>query len=68
MGRAHWNKNFSIDHILEYNYSNMKIIYNNTYQDSEILNNHFGIIFTSENRNNVPEFNLSYRKKTFQNK
>ena len=41
---------------------------------SEILNNHFGTVFTSENLNNVPEFNLSYRKKDrgsndiFQNK
>ena len=29
----------------------------------EILNNYFGSIFTSENLNNIPEFNLSYRKK-----
>ena len=41
---------------------------------AEILNNEFGTVFTSENLNNVPEFNLSYRKKDrwpndiFQNK
>ena len=40
----------------------------------EILNKHFGTAFTSENLNNVPEFNLSYGKKIeaskniFQNK
>ena len=27
------------------------------------MNNHFGTVFTSENLNNVPEFNLPYRKK-----
>ena len=30
---------------------------------AEMLNNHFSIIFTSENLNNVPDFNLSYKKK-----
>ena len=30
---------------------------------AEILNNEFGTVFTSENLNNVPEFNLLYRKK-----
>ena len=30
---------------------------------AEILNNHFSSVFTSENPNNVPDFNFSYRKK-----
>ena len=30
---------------------------------AEILNNHFSSVFTSENLNNVPDFNLSYRKR-----
>ena len=29
----------------------------------EILNNHFSTIFTLENLNNIPDFNLSFRKK-----
>ena len=32
-------------------------------ENSKMLNNHFSIVFTSENLNNVPEFNLSYTKK-----
>ena len=28
----------------------------------EILHNHFGTVFTSQNLNNVPEFSMSYRK------
>ena len=28
-----------------------------------MLNNHFSTAFTTENLNNVPDFNLSYRKK-----
>ena len=30
---------------------------------TEILNNPFSTVSTSDNLNNVPEFNLSYRKK-----
>ena len=29
---------------------------------AELLNNHFGTVFTSENLNHIPEFNI-YRKK-----
>ena len=29
----------------------------------EMLNNHFGTVFTSKNRNNVHDFDLTYRKK-----
>ena len=30
---------------------------------ADILNNHFGSVFTTENLNNIPDLNLSYRKK-----
>ena len=30
---------------------------------ADILNNHFGSVFTTENLNNIPDFNLSYMKK-----
>ena len=30
---------------------------------AEMLNNHFSKVFTSQNLNNVPAFNLSYTKK-----
>ena len=30
---------------------------------ADILNNHFGSVFTTENLNNIPDFNLSHNKK-----
>ena len=30
---------------------------------AQMLNNHFSYVFISQNLNNVPDFNLSYRKK-----
>ena len=32
------------------------------FEIAEVLNNHFCTVFALENLNNIPEFNLSYKK------